>query len=101
MKIRFLSTLLILGFILTAVSGCNAQNTLSGSLADASDASSAVPDQISEEESTKQELQKQLEEIQGMPDTSDEEELPQSEFSQTYDNAVEDMQEALNDELSS
>lgn len=100
MKIRFLSTLLILGFILTAVSGCNAQNTLSGSLADASDASSAVPDQISEEESTKQELQKQLEEIQGMPDTSGEE-VPQSDFSQTYDNAVEDMQEALNDELSS
>lgn len=100
MKIRFLSTLLILGFILAAVSGCNAQNTFSGSLADASDASSAVSDQISEEESTKQELQKQLEEIQGMPDTSGEE-VPQSDFSQTYDNAVEDMQEALNDELSS
>lgn len=100
MKIRFLSILLILGFILAAVSGCNAQNTFSGSLADASDASSAVSDQISEEESTKQELQKQLEEIQGMPDTSGEE-VPQSDFSQTYDNAVEDMQEALNDELSS
>lgn len=100
MKIRFLSTLLILGFILAAVSGCNAQNTFSGSLADASDASSAVSDQISEEESTKQELQKQLEEIQGMPDTSGEE-VPQSDFSQAYDKAVEDMQETIDDELSS
>lgn len=101
MKIRFLSTLLILGFILVTISGCKAQNTISSTPADSTDNSSSISDEISTEETTKQELQKQLENIQGMPETSDEEELPQSEFSQTYDNAVEDMQEALNDELSS
>ena len=80
MKIRSLVILLILSFMLIAISGCKAQNASATSIKDSppGTASSETP----EEESTKQELQKQLDDLK-----------------EKSDQQLEDMQEALDEEI--
>ena len=97
MKIRSLVILLILSFMLIAISGCKAQNASATSTKDSppGTASSETP----EEESTKQELQKQLEDIKEKSDTVEGEAPAPSEFDQTFDQPLEDMQEALDEEI--
>ena len=97
MKIRSLVTLLILSFLLMAISGCKAQNASATSTTDfpPGTASSKTP----EEESTKQELQKQLDDLKEKSDTLEGETPAPSEFDQTFDQPLEDMQEALDEEI--
>ena len=97
MKIRSLVILLILSFMLIAISGCKAQNASATSTKDSppGTASSETP----EEESTKQELQKQLDDIKEKSDTLEGEAPAPSEFDQTFDQPLEDMQEALDEEI--
>ena len=97
MKIRSLVILLILSFMLIAISGCKAQNASATSTKDSppGTASSETP----EEESTKQELQKQLDDIKEKSDTVEGEAPAPSEFDQTFDQPLEDMQEALDEEI--
>lgn len=97
MKIRSLVILLILSFMLIAISGCKAQNASATSTTDSppGTASSETP----EEESTKQELQKQLDDIKEKSDTLEGEAPAPSEFDQTFDQPLEDMQEALDEEI--
>ena len=97
MKIRSLVILLILSFMLIAISGCKAQNASATSTTDSppGTASSETP----EEESTKQELQKQLDDIKEKSDTVEGEAPAPSEFDQTFDQPLEDMQEALDEEI--
>ena len=97
MKIRSLVILLILSFMLIAISGCKAQNASATSTTDSppGTASSETP----EEESTKQELQKQLDDIKEKSDTLEGGAPSPSEFDQTFDQPLEDMQEALDEEI--
>lgn len=97
MKIRSLVILLILSFMLIAISGCKAQNASATSTTDSppGTASSETP----EEESTKQELQKQLDDIKEKSDTLEGGAPAPSEFDQTFDQPLEDMQEALDEEI--
>ena len=97
MKIRSLVILLILSFMLIAISGCKAHNASATSTTDSppGTASSETP----EEESTKQELQKQLDDIKEKSDTLEGEAPAPSEFDQTFDQPLEDMQEALDEEI--
>ena len=97
MKIRSLVILLILSFMLIAISGCKAQNASATSTTDSppGTASSETP----EEESTKQELQKQLDDLKEKSDTLEGEAPAPSEFDQTFDQPLEDMQEALDEEI--
>ena len=97
MKIRSLVILLILSFMLIAISGCKAQNASATSTTDfpPGTASSKTP----EEESTKQELQKQLDDIKEKSDILEGEAPAPSEFDQTFDQPLEDMQEALDEEI--
>ena len=97
MKIRSLVILLILSFMLIAISGCKAQNASATSIKDSppGTASSKTP----EEESTKQELQKQLDDIKEKSDTLEGGAPSPSEFDQTFDQPLEDMQEALDEEI--
>lgn len=97
MKIRSLVILLILSFMLIAISGCKAQNASATSIKDSppGTASSETP----EEESTKQELQKQLDDIKEKSDTLEGGAPAPSEFDQTFDQPLEDMQEALDEEI--
>ena len=97
MKIRSLVILLILSFMLIAISGCKAQNASATSTKDSppGTASSKTP----EEESTKQELQKQLDDIKEKSDTLEGGAPAPSEFDQTFDQPLEDMQEALDEEI--
>lgn len=97
MKIRSLVILLILSFMLIAISGCKAQNASATSTTDfpPGTASSETP----EEESTKQELQKQLDDIKEKSDTLEGGAPAPSEFDQTFDQPLEDMQEALDEEI--
>lgn len=97
MKIRSLVILLILSFMLIAISGCKAQNASATSTTDfpPGTASSETP----EEESTKQELQKQLDDIKEKSDTLEGDPPAPSEFDQTFDQPLEDMQEALDEEI--
>lgn len=97
MKIRSLVILLILSFMLIAISGCKAQNASATSTTDSppGTASSETP----EEESTKQELQKQLDDIKEKSGTLEGGAPAPSEFDQTFDQPLEDMQEALDEEI--
>ena len=97
MKIRSLVTLLILSFLLMAISGCKAQNASATSIKDSppGTASSKTP----EEESTKQELQKQLDDLKEKSDTLEGETPAPSEFDKIFDQQLEDMQEALDEEI--
>ena len=97
MKIRSLVILLILSFMLIAISGCKAQNASATSIEDSppGTASSKTP----EEESTKQELQKQLDDIKEKSGTLEGGAPAPSEFDQTFDQPLEDMQEALDEEI--
>ena len=97
MKIRSLVILLILSFMLIAISGCKAQNASATSTTDfpPGTASSETP----EEESTKQELQKQLDDLKEKSDTLEGGAPSPSEFDQTFDQPLEDMQEALDEEI--
>lgn len=97
MKIRSLVILLILSFMLIAISGCKAQNASATSTTDfpPGTASSKTP----EEESTKQELQKQLDDIKEKSGTLEGGAPAPSEFDQTFDQPLEDMQEALDEEI--
>ena len=97
MKIRSLVILLILSFMLIAISGCKAQNASATSTKDSppGTASSETP----EEESTKQELQKQLDDLKEKSDTLEGGAPSPSEFDQTFDQPLEDMQEALDEEI--
>ena len=97
MKIRSLVILLILSFMLIAISGCKAQNASATSTTDSppGTASSETP----EEESTKQELQKQLDDIKEKSGSLEGGAPAPSEFDQTFDQPLEDMQEALDEEI--
>ena len=103
MKILSLVILLILSFMLIAISGCKAQNASATSTTDfpPGTASSKTPEEESakEEESTKQELQKQLDDIKEKSDTLEGGAPSPSEFDQTFDQPLEDMQEALDEEI--
>ena len=97
MKIRSLVILLILSFMLIAISGCKAQNVSATSTTDfpPGTAASKTP----EEESTKQELQKQLDDLKEKSDTLEGETPAPSGFDQIFDQQLEDMQEALDEEI--
>ena len=103
MKIRSLVILLILSFMLIAISGCKAQNASATSTTDfpPGTASSKTPEEESakEEESTKQELQKQLDDLKEKSDTLEGETPAPSGFDQIFDQQLEDMQEALDEEI--
>ena len=97
MKIRSLVILLILSFMLIAISGCKAQNASATSTTDFPPGTASS--KTLEEESTKQELQKQLDDIKEKSDTLEGGAPAPSEFDQTFDQPLEDMQEALDEEI--
>ena len=97
MKLRLLT--LLLALCLAVFSGCGAQEAAASSGAVSSGTASA---ETSEEDTQKQELQQQLEDVREQAAADGEESaLPPDKTSAEFDQAAEDAQAAIEEELAS